>query len=155
YVNEFDPASIRSDYVPPSLKGLKTPTTDEWTAGVEHQFTDDFGVSATFTYRNTQHLQAHLPVGASLSSYQFLGFARGTATALNNRFSIDFNEPFWGYTAAPTTDYVGSSTAMNRPGFTQRYYGLDLSFFKRLTQNWTLRGNFGWNSFRQYLTAQS
>src|SRR5262249_14429658 len=71
YVNDFDPASIRPGYVPPSLKGLKTPTTDEWTAGVEHQFTDDFGVSGTITYRNTQHLQVHLPVGATLSSYQF------------------------------------------------------------------------------------
>jgi hypothetical protein len=26
---------------------------------------------------------------------------------------------------------------------------------KRLSRNWMLRGNFGWNSFRQYLTPQS
>jgi hypothetical protein len=154
WVNGFDPASIRSDYVPPPLKGLKTPTTDEWTAGVEHQFTDELGVSATFTYRNTQNLQVHLPVGASISSYTFLGTAQESATAANG-FSINFNEPFWGFTGAPTTDYIGSTTVTNRPGFTQRYYGLDLSVFKRLTQDWTVRGNFGWNNFRQYLTAQS
>ncbi len=152
YVNGINPASINSDQVPPSLRGLKTPTTDEWTAGVEHQITDDFGVSGTFTYRNTAHIQVHLPVGASLSSYTFLGVARGTASA--NGFSIDFNEPFWGF-EGPSSDYIGSTTVTNRPGFTQRYYGLDLSVFKRLTQSWTMRANFGWNNFRQYLSSQS
>ena len=48
-----------------------------------------------------------------------------------------------------------STTVTNRPGFTQRYYGVDVSAVKQLSRNWTLRGNFGWNSFRQYLTSAS
>src|SRR5262249_2870531 len=106
-------------------------------------------VSATFTYRNTDHLQAHLPVGSSPSDYTLMGVASGQAVGVNG-FTIDFNEPYWAYSGPETT-----TRAINRPGFTQRYYGLDLSVFKRLTQNWTVRGNFGWNRFRQYLTAQS
>ena len=50
---------------------------------------------------------------------------------------------------------MASTTVTNRPGFTQRYYGLDLSVVKQLARNWTLRGSVGWSSFRQYLGAQS
>ncbi len=75
-------ASIRppSDPTRRASTGLKTPTTNELTAGVDHQVTDDFAVSATFSYRNTADLQEHLPVGASLSTYAFLGRAQGTAS---------------------------------------------------------------------------
>jgi hypothetical protein len=143
-----DPASIRSDQVPPSFRGLKTPTTNELTAGFDHQFTDNFAVSGTFSYRSTANLQQHLPTGASLSSYEFLGRAQGTATA--NGFAITFDEPFYGYTGASP-----STTLTNRPGATQEYLGVDVSLVKRLSRNWMVQGNIGWNSFRQYLTTQS
>ena len=46
-------------------------------------------------------------------------------------------------------------TLSNRPGATQKYYGVDFSVVKRLSDHWMLRGNFGWNSFKQYLNASS
>ena len=150
FSNGVDPASIRSDQIPPSFRGLKTPTTTELTAGLDHQFTDDFAVSGTFSYRSAANLQENLPTGASLSDYEFLGRAHGTATAVANGFTINFDEPFYSYTGASA-----GPTVTNRPGFTQRYYGVDVSAVKRLSKNWMVRGNFGWNSFRQYLTAQS
>jgi len=155
YFYGVDPASIRPDQVPQSFRGLKTPTTTEITAGLDHQFTDDFAVSATLSYRNTANLQQHLLTGSSLSTYEFLGRAQGTATA-DDGFTISFDEPYYGFTGAPG-DTVGitSSTATNRPGATQRYYLVDLSLVKRLSSNWMVRGSFGWNSFRQYLTPES
>ena len=153
YMYGLDPASVSSDAIPPSFRHLKTPITNEVTAGFDHQFTDDFAVSATFTYRNTANLQEHLPVGADLSSYTFLGRAQGMATAANG-FTITFDEPYYGYTGT-LPDGVASTTVTNRPGFTQRYYGVDLSVVKQLSRNWILRGSFGWNDFRQYLTSGS
>ena len=155
YLYGVDPASIRPDQVPPSYKGLKTPATTEITAGFDHQFADDVAVSATLSYRNTTNLQQHLLTGSSLATYEFLGRAQGTATAADG-FTINFDEPYYKYTGAPgETVGITSSTVTNRPGATQRYYLVDLSLLKRLSASWTVRGNFGWNSFRQYLTPQS
>jgi hypothetical protein len=155
FANGVDPTSIRSDQVPPDLRYLKTPMTDEFTGGIDHQLTDDLAVSGTFSYRTTAHLQQHLPVGADLSTYAFLGRAQGTATAANG-FSITFDEPYWQYIGQPAdTATATSTTVTNRPGATQRYYGVDVSVVKRLSHNWMLRATFGWSSFRQYLTPES
>ena len=43
----------------------------------------------------------------------------------------------------------------NRPGATQRYFGVDVAVTKRLSKNWMLRANIGWSSFRQDLTPDS
>jgi len=149
YLNGIDPASVTPDAVPQSLRHLKTPLTAELTAGLDHQFSGDLAVSATFTYRRTTELQQHLPVGANLSTYTFLGRAQGTATG--NGLSLTFDEPYFGYTGTDS----GVGTVTNRPDFTQRYYGLDVSVVKQLSRNCTFRGSFGWNDFRQFLTAQS
>jgi hypothetical protein len=153
YSNLIPPDSIRADQVPQSFRGLKTPTTTELTAGLDHQFTHDFAVSGTFSFRRTTNLQQHLPTGSTVSDYKLLGRARGTATGVDG-FTLSFDEPFYTYTGElppgePVTDVT------NRPDFAQRYYGVDLSAVKRLSDHWMLRASFGWNSFRQYLTTQS
>ena len=67
-----------------------------------------------------------------------------------NGFTLDdFDEPFYSLTLAEEPAGV---TLSDRPGATQKYYGVDLSVVKRLSDHWMLRGNFGWNSFKQYLT---
>ena len=150
-----DPATLPN--IPNQIApGFKTPATNEFTFGVDHQLTEDFAVSGTFSYRNTNNLQAAIPIGSSLSTYDLVGRtlcdgAPCTATAANG-FTINMDEPFYGLNLpeAPT-----GVTMTNRPGATQRYYGVDVSAVKRLSKNWMLRGNFGWNSFKQYLTAAS
>ncbi len=154
YYLGIDPASVTADQVPPSYRELRTPLTTELTAGFDHQFTSDFAVSGTFTYRLTTDLQQHLPTGARFSSYEFVGQAQGTAAAYGNGMTISFDEPYFGFVGTLDPNLPVTSIT-NRPGFTQRYYGLDISVVKQLSRNWTLRGNFGWNEFRQYLTAQS
>jgi len=153
FANGIDPASIRADQAPPSFRGLKTPTTTELTAGLDHQFSADLALAGTFSYRRTSNIQQHLPTGATVTDYEFSGRAQGTATGVNG-FTLSFDEPFYRYVGeAPPTQPVTDVT--NRPDFTQRYYGVDLSAVKRLSDNWLLRASFGWNSFRQYLTAGS
>jgi hypothetical protein len=149
YFNGVDPAALPSapNRVQP---GLRTPATDEVTAGIDHQLTGDLAVSATLSYRNTSNLLSQVPMGTSLSTYELGGRATGSATA--NGFTITFDEPYYNL-ALP--EAPSGFTFENRPGATQRYYGVDVSVIKRLSRNWMVRGNFGWNNFRQYLTAQS
>jgi outer membrane receptor protein involved in Fe transport len=161
--SEADPSIIYSFYsgldpaVMPNLPntivpGLKTPTSNEFTAGIDQEIGSNFAVSGTFSYRNTNELLQQLTSGATLSSYQLTGIANGTAVAANG-FTLPFAEPFYGLNnlASPATGV----TLSNRPGATQRFYGVDVSLQKRLSDNWMLRVNGGWNSFKQYLQADS
>jgi hypothetical protein len=151
FYNGIDPAILPN--VPNQIQpGFKTPSTNEFTLGVDHQVTQNFAASATFSYRNTNNLQSAIPIGSSLSTYELIGRtlcdgAPCKATAPNG-FTINIDEPFYGLTLpeAPPGVVLG-----NRPNTTQRYYGVDVSLVKRLSDHWMLRGNFGWNSFKQYL----
>ena len=108
-------------------------------------------MSGTFAYRNTTHLQFLLPIGASASTWQLGGRATGTVTSRDG-FTLTFDEPYYLLTLP---EPPSGQSAENRPGATQRYFGVDLSVVKRLSKNWMLRANVGWSSFRQYLTPES
>jgi hypothetical protein len=165
FYNDIDPALLPN--VPNTIQsGLKVPRTNEFTVGVDQQFTDTFAVSATFNYRTTNNLiQNPLPTGAGAGTWELAGRTLClsnpddpnsprvpcTATAANG-FTISFDEPFYSLTL-PTEP--GGVTISDRPGATQKYYGVDVSFVKRLSDHWSFRGNFGWNQFKQYLTSAS
>ena len=161
--NEADPNQIYSFYygldpaVMPNLPnsitpGLKTPVSNEFTAGLDQEIGDNFAVSGTFSYRNTTDILENLPSGASLSSYQLTGIATGAPVAANG-FTLPFSEPFYGLNNLDSPP--PGVTLLNRPGATQRYYGVDLSVVKRLSDHWMLRVTGGWNSFKQHLQADS
>jgi hypothetical protein len=160
FYNDINPATLPN--VPNVIQpNLKVPKTNEITAGVDHQFTNDFAVSATFSYRTTDNLIQQLPTGAGANTWELAGRtlcpdANGNlgpcvATAANG-FSLAFDEPYYSMTLAQEPDGV---TISDRPGATQKYYGVDFSVVKRLSNHWMVRGNFGWNSFKQNLTATS
>ena len=164
FYNDIDPASLPN--VPNIIDpDLKTPLTNEFTFGVDHQFTDDFAVSATFNYRHTNHLLQNIPNGSNLGTWELAGRTEClsdpdddnsprvpcVATAANG-FTLAFDEPFYSLTL--DEEPVGV-TINNRTNATQRYYGVDLSVVKRLSKNWMFRANFGWNNFTQHIDAVS
>jgi hypothetical protein len=120
--------------------GFKTPTTDEFTFGVDQQLAEDFAVSATYTHRKLKDIQYRVPLGSSPSSWYLAGNAAGTATA-DNGFTINFNEPYYGLNLAnpPSGDFF-----LNRPGASQVFNGVEFSAVKRLSHNFMLRGSFGY-----------
>jgi hypothetical protein len=130
---------------------FETPSTDEVTVGVDRDLGENFAVSGTFAYRSTTDLQFLLPIGASSSTWQLGGRATGTVTSRDG-FTLSFDEPYYllSLPEAPTGE-----SAENRPGASQRYFGVDVSVVKRLSKNWMLRASAGWSSFRQYLAPES
>ncbi len=119
---------------------FKTPTTDEFTFGIDHEVMDDFAISATYTHRQLNDLQYRVPLGSSAQSWQLVGNAVGQGVA-ENGFVIDFNEPVYGLTLdePPPGDLF-----LNRPGAKQVYNGVEFSAVKRLSNNWMLRGSFAY-----------
>jgi Carboxypeptidase regulatory-like domain len=165
FYNDIDPAFLPN--VPNTIQqDLKVPKTNEFTVGVDQQFTDTLAASATFSYRTTNNLIQLLPTGAnSLSDWALAGRTqclsnpddenspRVPCVAIApNGFTLAFDEPF--YALQLPEEPVGV-TISDRPGATQRYYGVDVSVVKRLSDHWMFRGNFGWNSFKQHLQAES
>jgi hypothetical protein len=150
YYNSIDPSVLpgQPNTIDPNFK---TPLTNEFTVGVDQQLTDTFALSATFSYRNTKNLQQKLASGTSIQTWALVDHATGTAIA-DNGFTLSFDEPYYALTLE---NEPPGETLDNRPSATQRYYGVDVSAVKRLSNHWMLRANFGWNSFKQYLTAAS
>ncbi len=148
--NGVDPATLPTTAYA-LAPDFRTPATDEITAGIDQQLGKTLAVSGTFSYRSTSRLQAQVPAGTSPSSWALGGHATGTVTDAEG-FRLVFDEPYYILTLpeAPS-GYV----LENRPGATQRYFGLDVSVEKSLSDHWMLRCNFGWSSFRQYITPQS
>ena len=146
----LDPQSLPD---PPNqvAPDLQTPSTDEVTVGVDRELGENLAVSGTFAYRNTTDLQFLLPIGANASTWQFGGRATGTATS-SNGFTVSFDEPYYLLTLP---DKPQGDLALNRPGASQRYFGVDVSIVKRLSKSWMLRASVGWSSFRQYLEPES
>ena len=156
FYNDIDPATLPN--VPNTIASdLKVPKTNEITAGIDQQLAEDMAISATFNYRTTNNLVQNIPTGSGAGTWQLAGRtqctdANGnvgpcTATAFNG-FTLNFDEPFYSLTLPEEPTGV---TINDRPGATQKYYGVDLSFVKRLSHNWMLRANFGWNNFTQRL----
>ena len=127
------------------------PTTDEVVLGVDHQLMTDFAISLAGTYRHTNDLLYHLPTGANANTWALVADVSGTATAANG-FTLPYNVPFYGLTLdqPPTGD-----TYMNRPGSTQKFWGVEMQFNKRLSHGWMMRGSFAWQDWKQYVTQES
>src|SRR5262245_14789668 len=164
FYNNIDPATLPNN---PNIidPNLKTPKTNEVTAGVDHQFTDTFAVSGTFSYRSTSSLLENIPNNSNGGTWELAGRTLClsnpddensprvpcTATAFNG-FTLPIDEPFYSLTLA---DEPVGTTINNRPEATQKYYGVDISVVKRLSDHWMFRGNFGWNNFTQHLQPAS
>ncbi len=131
--------------------GFKTPLTDEFTFGVDHQFFNDFAVSATYTYRHARDLQYRVPLGSSPTTWELVSTATGTAVAANG-FVTDFDVPFYWLTLEerPTGDLF-----LNRPGATTNYNGIEFSAVKRLSNKWMMRGSFAWSSWKQSIPPEA
>ncbi|HTR04110.1 MAG TPA: TonB-dependent receptor [Thermoanaerobaculia bacterium] len=150
FYNGIDPSALPSN--PNHIdSNFKTPLTTEWTFGVDQQLNDTLAVSGTFSYRTTKNLQQTLDNGAGIGDWALVDNANGTATAANG-FQLNFSEPYYALTLP---DEPTGVTLSNRPGATQRYYGVDFSVVKRMSDHWSARANFGWNNFTQLLTTAS
>ncbi|MGA7992501.1 MAG: carboxypeptidase regulatory-like domain-containing protein [Thermoanaerobaculia bacterium] len=129
----------------------KAPTTDELIIGFDHELMTDFAVSAAYTYRYITNIQRSPLVGVTASDYVAGGFASGTAVGTNG-FRLNFSEPFY---KLSTPSAPPGNIYENQPGAYQRYNGVEVQLIKRLSNNWMMRASFGYNDWRQYLSAES
>jgi hypothetical protein len=120
-----------------------TPLTHEFVLGLDRELFTNFGVSANFTWRRFVNFNWRPVQGVRSDDYVQLGSVTGTHPAIGA-----YDVPFYGVAVAPAnrtaTEYV------DREGYSQRYWGLELSATKRLANRWMARFGFSTNDHREY-----
>jgi hypothetical protein len=123
---------------------MKPPVTHEFLVGVDKEFAPDFAISAAFTYRRIEDLLWTPLIGATRASYSQTSTLTGNAPEIGS-FSVPL------YALSPSAlPPGGGKLSANRPGYHQRYTGLELSLTKRLSNRWMARAGFSANSWREY-----
>ena len=148
-VDRNNPASTVS--VNQVARKTKPSTTDEFIVGVEREILPDLSAALAYTHRSARGFGFGSLIGASRSSYHYIGNAVGSTFATNG-FVLNFSEPYYGLAACPAASAgCAGFFGENRPDFTQTYSGMELQFVKRLTHGWMLRASFAYNDWQQHV----
>jgi hypothetical protein len=121
----------------------KAPLTHELLVGIDRQLGANLGISATFTWRHMEDLTWKVPTGVHAADYVQTGTLAGTLPELGS-YSVPL------YALRPGVTVPVGQTETNRPGYRQRYWGLEFSATKRLANHWMARLGFSTNDWREY-----
>jgi hypothetical protein len=119
-----------------------TPMTHEVSIGLDREVMPNFGVSGTFTWRSFNNFTWRNN-GLTGADYQQIDTLTGSHPATGN-----YSVPIYGVTRIP--DNRAATTFMARDGYSQRYWGFELSATKRLSNRWMARFGFSTNDHREY-----
>ena len=124
-------SAISPNTIDPNLKAGKT---SEITGGIEQELSDGLVVGLTYTYRKYTGALWPQRTGLTESDYEVGGTLSGV---LFN--GVPFNIPY--YQLDPGVAVPAGLTLTNRPDWDTTYNGLDLTFQKRLSDRWLVRGS--------------
>lgn len=148
----IDPKNPSQPFTPDRwAKNFKAPTTDELTAGFEHEIVTDFSVGANATYRKLKNFswtigEHHQGQSDFYSPADYTLHAPVTATLPNGtKVSLPY------YVLKPGVDIPLFFVIENRPDYYQTYKGLDLFAIKRLSHRWMFRGNVTLQDWKQHV----
>ena len=119
-----------------------TPMTHEFQLGLDHELMPNFGVSGTFTFRHFNNFNWRNN-GLTGENYVQAGTYEGSNSAVGS-----YSTPY--YVLAPGSVNAAATVYRSRPGYTQRYMGLELQATKRLSNRWMARLGFSTNRHTEY-----
>ncbi len=137
-------ASIQLNQI---ARDYKTPTTDEFIAGVERQIAPGLWGSVAYTYRVFRNLEVAPLIGTTSASYQYMGNAAGTAVDPVTGLVLDFNEPYYALTECPAP--CNGRVLENRQDVSETYSGVELQLLKSFSHGWMARVSFAYNDRQQ------
>ncbi|HVL66230.1 MAG TPA: TonB-dependent receptor [Vicinamibacterales bacterium] len=128
-----------------TIGDYSTPLTHEFIVGADHELMTNFGVSASFTWRNFTNFNWRPVQGLRADDYVQLGTFTGTFPQVGT-----VSVPYFGVTAATMPASRTATEYIDREGYSQRYWGIELSATKRLSNRWMARFGFSTNDHREY-----
>lgn len=146
----FDPRNpTRTSAINAVASGLKPPTTHEFVVGVDRQLGPNFAVGATYTFRRMVDVLWTPLIGVTRANYTQTSTLTGTAPEVGA-----FNVPVYALNASALPP-GGGMVVENRPGYHQRYAGLEITAVKRLSKRWMARAALSTNDWREYFDDPS
>jgi hypothetical protein len=122
---------------------VKAPLTHELLIGMDREVVPNLGVSGTFTWRRMNDLTWKVPTGVVAANYIQTGTLAGTLPELG-AYSVPL------YALRPGVPVPAGQTETNRGGYHQRFWGLEFSATKRMSNRWMARLGFSTNDWREY-----
>ncbi len=139
----LDPANPGSAVSPNVVApGFESGRTDEIIFGIEHEILSDFVIGVSYTRREYTGAIWPQRTGLTPGDYEVGGYLEGTLYD-----GTDFSQPY--YRLRPGVDIPPGLTLQNRPDWKSVFDGVDLTFQKRLTDRWMLRGSASYANWRQ------
>lgn len=135
----------------------KQPSTNEWMLGVEREVLRDFVIGLNYTHRDFDDFlwrrgEKTRGAGDYYTSADYVLATMATPLAgvtEGGNYSVPVYQLKPGL--RPPTYFV----LTNRDGYSQTYDGVELSFTKRLTRRWSMRGHVTWADWRQHVEPEA
>jgi hypothetical protein len=142
----FNPANPTSPSSPNFIQqGLKAGKTDEFLVGADYEIMPDLVAGLAYTHRKYFDQSTNFPSAADGTVYTPANWSNlGGISVVNNGATFTIPAVFGLNTTVPA-----GVTEVNRPNYDQTYDGVELTFQKRLSNNWMMRGNFTWAANNQ------
>ena len=143
----FNIANPSSLVTPNKIGSYKTPMTDEGILGLDHQFSRDIAVSASYTYRRYSNFIWNPLTGVDGTKYTVAGATTAT-TSIVGPYSVNY------YKINPAAVPADSGhTYQTRPDYHQIFRGLEIAGTKRMSNHWMARVAWSTNAHREYFDS--
>ena len=124
---------------------LSAPKTFEAIIGLERELFPDFSLGVNFIYRYMNNYQWNPWPGVTSADWT----VENTVTNAGYEDKYDGNSYTATFYELPFTRPAGN-TLSNQPDYHQRFFGIEVTATKRLSDKWMLNASFTYNDHRQY-----
>ncbi len=124
-----------------------TPLTHEVQFGLDRELMNNFGISATFTWRHFTNFTRR-DNGLRGGDYEQRGTFSFSHPAIGSA-----SVPFYGVIPNRIPANRSATTYLKREGYYQRYLGFEVAATKRLSDRWMARFGFSTNDHREYFDS--
>jgi hypothetical protein len=145
--NLSNPSSLTTPNV---VGSYKTPLTHELVLGLDRQIGRDFAISASYTWRKYTNFSWYHLKGVDGTKYtQTDTYA---CSAAQVKVVGPCSVPIYTINAGAAPD-DGGKIFETRPGYHQRYWGLEFAATKRMSHNWMARAAWSTSDHREYMDS--
>jgi hypothetical protein len=144
----FDPSNPLGGN-PDRIGDYGVPRTHEVVLGLERDLGHNIGLSGTFTYRHYNRFNWLHHRGVTGANFVAAGNVTGTHPAVGS-----YSVPLYNVDEAALPGDNGRLYE-KRPGYTQRYWGLELSATKRMSNNWMMRAGFSTGEHTEHFSGDA
>jgi hypothetical protein len=139
------------------------PKTHEVIAGMDRELFRNFGISGSFTWRKIVDVNYRPMVNAlnpstviTAADYVQVSSATGTLpSGIDGTQGGSYNVPIYGLKDAAMIPSSKGGEYRQRDGYSQRYWGFEVTATKRMADRWMARIGFSTNDWREYYDSIS